>query len=643
MASLYPNGRQQYFNNEGVPLAGGKVYTYVAGTLTKKKTWQDHEETIENTNPVILNARGEALIYMRGSYKMELRDAEDNQIWVTQEIGNGDIDDERDLAIAAVEAEKDASLVEMQLVVDQAEVARDAATVNAGVYVSVAAGLAAVADGVQFQVVSGDGMEINRYRRDAGPVAVLVATYPSALAITSKFESIYSTNPNYLWAVLDSAQRILLSVNPAGELQAKMPGHVPYTLDSLEEDLYVITDTNNRQLFRIRKDGTLVAKIESNEEILDARGSRASVNDRISQSLSPYGLPNKHIWGEWYLRETRQRLRKLALSEVAQLVVASIGDSWTHNADRWCRPVARSLIAQYGDAGSGWVGFGNLTGVFLNGNIDTAKVTTVFSGVWDNSVYYTSVSPDLGEASTATAGAKITVTGQAGTSAIRLFYIGAAGVIRYRFDAGAWTNIDTTGSGLLDSLLVGVPVTAFTLEIENVSGVTTLCGLDIQKTTNGVRWHKLGATGSNSAHWGAVDAAQWQAGIADLSPNLVVIMHGTNDQSGAPLPSVFATRIEAIIDRVRAAVPTSDILIVMPCENGRVNAVPMSDYAAAAYEVAAANRCAFMDLQYLFGESFSEYASGSGRPWFNADLIHPEPSTGGRAIVDGVVRLLTNI
>ncbi|MNG27482.1 hypothetical protein D3C84_1126060 [compost metagenome] len=69
----------------------------------------------------------------------------------------------------------------------------------------------------------------------------------------------------------------------------------------------------------------------------------------------------------------------------------------------------------------------------------------------------------------------------------------------------------------------------------------------------------------------------------------------------------------------------------------------MSGYAAAMCELAALNRCAFLDLQYLFGEQFSEYASTSPRAWFNADLIHPEPATGGRVIADAVLRLLTNI
>jgi hypothetical protein len=58
-----------------------------------------------------------------------------------------------------------------------AETARDAAFVNADVYADTAAGLAAVAEGEQFQVVSGD--EIIRYEDVAG-AAVEVARYPAA-------------------------------------------------------------------------------------------------------------------------------------------------------------------------------------------------------------------------------------------------------------------------------------------------------------------------------------------------------------------------------------------------------------------------------------------------------------------------------
>jgi len=65
------------------------------------------------------------------------------------------------------------------------EAARDAAFINANVYADEATGRAAVADGVQFQVVSVDGLTITRYRRVNSGSSVVVATYPSKLAINS--------------------------------------------------------------------------------------------------------------------------------------------------------------------------------------------------------------------------------------------------------------------------------------------------------------------------------------------------------------------------------------------------------------------------------------------------------------------------
>ena len=86
-ASLIPNARQQFEDITGVPLVGGAVYFYESGTLIPKDTWQDAAQTILNTNPVILDARGQATIYGQGSYRQILEDAAGNTIW------DGDIEE----------------------------------------------------------------------------------------------------------------------------------------------------------------------------------------------------------------------------------------------------------------------------------------------------------------------------------------------------------------------------------------------------------------------------------------------------------------------------------------------------------------------------------------------------------------------
>lgn len=76
MASLFP-APQQYFDNNGDPLAGGKVYFYEAGTTTPKDTYTTQAGTIANANPVILDSAGRASIWGTGSYKEVVKTSAD--------------------------------------------------------------------------------------------------------------------------------------------------------------------------------------------------------------------------------------------------------------------------------------------------------------------------------------------------------------------------------------------------------------------------------------------------------------------------------------------------------------------------------------------------------------------------------------
>jgi hypothetical protein len=81
MAFVLPNGRNQFMSVTGAPLAGGKVYTYVAGTSTPKSTYTTSAGTVANANPIVLNARGEAAIYWNGVYDVTLKDSNNVLIW----------------------------------------------------------------------------------------------------------------------------------------------------------------------------------------------------------------------------------------------------------------------------------------------------------------------------------------------------------------------------------------------------------------------------------------------------------------------------------------------------------------------------------------------------------------------------------
>jgi len=79
----------QFFDDNGDPLAGGKLYTYEAGTTTPLATYTDEGGGTANTNPVILDAAGRANIWVATTdlYYWELEDSAGNQIWTADNIG----------------------------------------------------------------------------------------------------------------------------------------------------------------------------------------------------------------------------------------------------------------------------------------------------------------------------------------------------------------------------------------------------------------------------------------------------------------------------------------------------------------------------------------------------------------------------
>lgn len=93
VTTLSPVPVQHFVDNNGIALSGGKVFTYIAGTTTKLSTYTDGKGTTPNTNPIILNARGEAQIWLTPGllYKFVLSPASDtdppsNPIWTVDAI-----------------------------------------------------------------------------------------------------------------------------------------------------------------------------------------------------------------------------------------------------------------------------------------------------------------------------------------------------------------------------------------------------------------------------------------------------------------------------------------------------------------------------------------------------------------------------
>jgi hypothetical protein len=89
-AALTPVPKIQFFADDGTPLVGGKLYSYVAGTTTPLATYTTYAGTVANTNPVILDSRGEANVWLTKGvlYKLALYDSDNALIWTVDNISS---------------------------------------------------------------------------------------------------------------------------------------------------------------------------------------------------------------------------------------------------------------------------------------------------------------------------------------------------------------------------------------------------------------------------------------------------------------------------------------------------------------------------------------------------------------------------
>jgi hypothetical protein len=91
--NLSPLPIQKFFANNGRPLVGGKLFTYAAGTTTKIATYTDSGGGTPNTNPIVLDFRGECRLWLDPllAYKFILAPANDTDpptspIWTVDDI-----------------------------------------------------------------------------------------------------------------------------------------------------------------------------------------------------------------------------------------------------------------------------------------------------------------------------------------------------------------------------------------------------------------------------------------------------------------------------------------------------------------------------------------------------------------------------
>lgn len=82
--SPFAGAGAQFFDDNGDPLSGGKIYTYAAGTTTPLTTYTDYTGNTANANPIVLDAAGrppeEVWLTYGDAYKFVLKDSNDTLV-----------------------------------------------------------------------------------------------------------------------------------------------------------------------------------------------------------------------------------------------------------------------------------------------------------------------------------------------------------------------------------------------------------------------------------------------------------------------------------------------------------------------------------------------------------------------------------
>jgi hypothetical protein len=89
MAGVAATFPQLYFtDSNGLPLVGGKLYSYLAGTTTPTPTWTDESLQTPNTNPIVLDSTGACLCWLDSTilYKFVLTNSIDVLVWSQDNI-----------------------------------------------------------------------------------------------------------------------------------------------------------------------------------------------------------------------------------------------------------------------------------------------------------------------------------------------------------------------------------------------------------------------------------------------------------------------------------------------------------------------------------------------------------------------------
>lgn len=219
----------EFADDDGAPLAGGKVYTYAAGTDTPQDSYTNSTGNIPAANPVVLDSAGRATIWLSGYYKIVVTDANDVIIRTVDNItavgSSGDMN--KSVYDAANIQEQLVGLTAVQTLTNKTITTKASATGGAGFNIPAGTAPNSPVSGDEWGTTAGRYARINGATKQYGFVAA--ATYTAAVTCgtsgTVTLNTSFDTLSEYRVGDLVFVQGLLVvsSVSsPLGELRISL-------------------------------------------------------------------------------------------------------------------------------------------------------------------------------------------------------------------------------------------------------------------------------------------------------------------------------------------------------------------------------------------------------------------------------------
>ena len=493
------------------------------------------------------------------------------------------------------------------------------------------------------------------YVNNSGVLQSTGRIMPSMYSITSAL-SVYfdGSNPDLLIGFKDVDNKVFA----AWDLSGKYIGDLEYA--SFDEtgrmiaDLAVLGDMQISQAYQnpdvamyvLDDDGLVLLEVPFVESQSDVNEEIEAINTRLDVFVRDDGILKSEFYGLNFMSETRRALM-MAEAKEGQFVINIIGNSWVANEWNLPRRLTQVLQDRFGDAGAGFAGYNR------NFAHPGRAFLAIQSGTWTEETVTTPTATNFGPAGsqgiTSTAGASMAFQSLTGDTSAAIYHNGSSSVspvikIKYKDnvtgDQTAETQVTLSGTGVVRTELPVPPVTGnWTATLTLVSGTLAFCGIELKKSTPGVRVNKLGTGGSTWRQWTTLNRAGWVQGITPLAANLNILLESVNGAYSydADAEAGYTTEMAS---RVRSASAFSDVLVISPPQTLGTPTYSLRDFAYKLRGIAGSIQAGHIDLQQVFGQNIAEYTDNGKRYILSSDVNHPTYPAGQCVITETVLRAI---